>query len=183
MQARGWSRTVGQRCGKHFHAVRPEAESRICAMPPRWCGSPDRSAACANRARPCRRLRFCPEDALHRLAGCQGFAEFNVTPSLRNAVRLTRIHADQAAVRGQGGIVGVDRVEREIESRRQMDDFRSCRLQLGAKLCMLRLCGGEVGSVKKPQFRQRSPGRDCPSRLRSASRPARAGGFPPWNAR
>jgi hypothetical protein len=78
-------------------------------------------------------------------------AEFNVLPRLRNAVRLPGMQADQAAICAQRRIVSIDGVEREIGSWWQMEDFRSGRLQLAAKLFMLELRGGEIGRVKESQ--------------------------------
>ena len=72
-------------------------------------------------------------------------------PRFRNAIRLARIQADQAAIRSQRRVVSIDGVECEIGSRRQMEDFRSGGFELAAKFIMLGLRGGEIGSVKKPE--------------------------------
>ena len=92
-------------------------------------------------------------------------AEFEMALRFRNAVRLARMQADEPVIRSQRGIVGVDSVERKIESGRQLEYLGSSGLELQAKVVMLRLGDGKIRWMEEAQL---SPairdGRLVPSR-------------------
>src|SRR6185312_12224266 len=81
------------------------------------------------------------------LGNAQAPAELEVALRFWNAVRLTRMQADQSPIGRQRGIVSVHRIERKVRGRRKLEDLRSGGFELAAKLVMLRLRGREIRRV------------------------------------
>ena len=84
--------------------------------------------------------------------------ESTVMACFLDAVRLAGAHEDQAEVGGERGVVGIDRVEREIRRGGEFDDFRAGGREFVAERVVLRLGGGEVGRMMKAEF---APARDA----------------------
>jgi hypothetical protein len=75
------------------------------------------------------------------------------------------MQGDEAIIGSQGRVVGVDRIERKIESRRQLEYLGSGGLKLAAKFVMLRLRGREIRRVEEAQLLPAiRDGRQVPSR-------------------
>ena len=90
--------------------------------------------------------------------------EFDMTLRFGNPVRLPRIEADESPIGGQGRIVSVNRIQREVRRSGQMDYFCTCLFKPAAKLIMLRLRGGEFRRVEESQFTPAvCPGGNVPS--------------------
>ena len=86
------------------------------------------------------------------VGNAQAAAELKVALRLRNAVEFAGMQGDQSVIRRQRGIVSVDRIERKIRGRREMNHLRGGGFELEAKCIMLGLRGGEIRRVQKSQL-------------------------------
>jgi hypothetical protein len=69
-----------------------------------------------------------------------------------DTVRLAGTHYDQAEISGQGAIVSVDGVEREIIRESKFDDFCARSREFMAESIVLGLSHLEVGRVAKAEI-------------------------------